>query len=262
MIVIPLLALIVPIAIFIGDHKNKTISFEILSESTVADVTSPLGAKIQVLYDGKKLKNLKTIFIRIINSGNVSIKKTDFEKDLQLLFGKNVRVLASRVDYAYPNNLSVKPIVKDDRVLVSPLLLNPKDEFTIESLVTGETDKIGIDARIEGITRTEITKHGHLLTATKKLRLLAGLICLFIYLYSALLLIELLRIKNEPKIILIRPLEILFVLIAAALSSVVLMKEVIKGMDMSVYVVIPFVILAAIGTALLKYFTRGIRFKV
>ncbi len=231
-----------------------------LSSSSIVNDTSQLEGKVQVLFSGKRLNNLEAISVRIANSGNVPIKKNEFEKEIQLSFGKDARVIMARVPYTYPKKISVKTSFKGDMVTVTPLLLNPGDQFIIESFVTGSISTIELDTRIEGITQTTPLAYSHHGFIKRKniLILIGGCLSYLVYMYTALLLSDTFRkTASQFKLTFLIRSEIVFIFLSALVSSVILFGQYFKDMAYftslkiylivflisSIFVVLPFRIL-------------------
>lgn len=234
-IIIPVLTLIIPIALYLVQKKEKELSYEILSASSIVDVNSPIGRNIQVFFSGKKLNKLEAVSVRIVNSGNVPIKRTDFERELQLSFGEKANVLMQRISEAFPENLSVEATGYGEKVLVKPLLLNPSDQFTIETFIEGEKSKIKLDARIEGISQATRIDHSHALTSRRSILLVIGaLLGFIIYLYMAFLLYDVFTMKSfKSKFTIMMRSEIIFILLASGFISALLGVQFYVNLSMS-----------------------------
>ena len=96
------------------------------------------------------------IVVVLENSGNVSVRKEDYESPVQLEFREEARVLSAEVRTTKPPDIDVVVAVKDARsVEIMPLLLN-RGDYIEEQVILSQFTKVSIGGRIEGVTR--ITK--------------------------------------------------------------------------------------------------------
>lgn len=153
---LPALAIIIPIVLFMIQVKHKSIAFEIVSKSAIIDSTSLIPEEIEVFFSGKKLKNLSTVNIRIINAGSIPIKREDFEKNMNIHFGEGAEILRAKVSGSSPLNLKPTLTFNEKTAIIKPLLLNPGDFFNVEAFVAGSKLKPTFDTRIVNIKEPKI----------------------------------------------------------------------------------------------------------
>jgi hypothetical protein len=155
-IVLILLPVIVPIALYLAQVKKKEITFEVVSKSEIIDISESVPEQIEILFSGKKLESLSLVRIHIANSGDVPIRKTDFERALSIDFGKNSQVLNAEIRERSPLNLIPSVSCQGRIVTVEPLLLNSGDHFSLDSFVTCCEELPILDARIAGIKEPKV----------------------------------------------------------------------------------------------------------
>jgi hypothetical protein len=148
---VPVLAIIVNIAIPIIQKDNKALSWEIISISDIIDTQYPVSKDIEVSYLGKRLEALFVVNLRVINSGNVPIKKDDFEKKLRFDFGVKSNILRAGILAKRPPSLMPKIAFADNMVEIDPLLMNPGDSFGVQALISGVKHVPVLDTRIVGL---------------------------------------------------------------------------------------------------------------
>ncbi|MBI5959066.1 MAG: hypothetical protein HY866_10050 [Chloroflexi bacterium] len=114
--------------------------------------------RIQVLFDGKPVKKVHAVVIRVSNTGNIAIRKNDFEVPLCFRFGDAANVIDVKVQDKKPENLPVILAGSDNPSLsfveIQSLLLNKKDTFTIKCLVANY-DSLKVDGRIAEVSKIE-----------------------------------------------------------------------------------------------------------
>ncbi len=139
-------------------HKEKpNLQFEVVTNTDVFNLYENVG-KLQILYDNENVLSidttLKLITIKLINSGDASIKKDDFDKDYLLKLNIENYIIADkpniieysnnylkeRFDFNYDSNtIEIKPIIldKNDYVIFKFLIIGARDE-TVKMTSTGK----------------------------------------------------------------------------------------------------------------------------
>ena len=77
--------LITVILYFLQKHK-KGLSYEILSKTSLLTNKEKLEGKIKILYDDNEVQNVKFLEIKILNTGNIGIPSSDYERPLRFIF--------------------------------------------------------------------------------------------------------------------------------------------------------------------------------
>ena len=132
-------------------RQRSALSWKIISNTPLVRINSEVKGNLQVLFNGNPVKDIQLIIIKIINTGNVSIKSGDYERPLNLNFDENAQILAAEVIETNPNNIEVSANIEEREVFISPTLLNKGDSFTIKILVNQFNNQILIDGRIVGV---------------------------------------------------------------------------------------------------------------
>jgi len=148
----------IAITLYFKNKKTKQLSFDLDSWDTIV---TKLNHDIKIFYkeNTEITDDLNMVLIKFRNTGNEPIKKDDFENDLflKLLDSKvyDVSVTATK-----PEGLTIEAY-KDEsesRIGVKPLLLNPKDEFTLKLLTSTLIPTLTINTRIIGGSIVEYKK--------------------------------------------------------------------------------------------------------
>lgn len=148
-IVLSVLALIVPFAIFAISTSEKTLDFKIHSQTEISKGSIPVKG-LKITMNGEDIESIYAYRIKISNSGSVPILKYDFEKALSIYVSEDSKIYSIKKRHTYPENLSLNYKVENNRLLISPLLLNPGDEFLFD-LYSSSSIYPKVDARIAGI---------------------------------------------------------------------------------------------------------------
>ena len=149
-------AITVPLIIYFLQKSKKRLAYEIVSNTQLVGVKSEVQNKIKIYYENKLVENVNLLLIRIINNGNQSISIGDFAKRIDINLGNNLNILTCEILRQYPDNLDINVIKMVDSIEIEPLLLNPKDNFTIKILLSDYKENFEVSARIEGISKIEV----------------------------------------------------------------------------------------------------------
>ena len=133
------LAVIVPVAVYLAARQSKSLSFTVVARSPLVDVSQPQIADLEVSYRGEKIQRVESVTLLFENSGNVSIAPHDFEngKPMQVILEKDCRVLSAEVAQTSPSSLKPKVSANSTGVAIEPLLLNAHDRFALTVVVSG-----------------------------------------------------------------------------------------------------------------------------
>lgn len=155
-IVSPILAL----ATFIGfkPEKAKSLEWEYQSKSSLVNTSAASSDKIEVFYDGRKIKQLSAISARLVNSGGLSIDSSDVKDGAfpTVIFPASVTVIGAQVTKLTPTDLKATISYSTNFVRIEHGLLNPTDNIELQILLEGDAGEIKafpqVSYRISGIT--------------------------------------------------------------------------------------------------------------
>jgi len=148
-------AIVISIIVYFAQRRNKRLAYEIFSQTSVINTTDEVAGKIQILFEGKPVKKVHLLVIKIANIGNVPITKNDYERAVSLNFSENVQILSNEISSTYPENLKAEIDIIENSIIVKPILLNGGDALTIKTLISEYDEKIVIDGRIVGVKTIE-----------------------------------------------------------------------------------------------------------
>jgi hypothetical protein len=103
-ILLPILAIIIPIALYMLQLQDKIFTYEIFSYSLI-NFSSSIEDEVEIRFSGKKVTDLTAINIVMKNAGDVPIRKEDFERNIAIGFGEEAKILKTIVKYKFPSNL-------------------------------------------------------------------------------------------------------------------------------------------------------------
>lgn len=146
---------LIAILISLKQWQRKSLVYEVVSKENIVKVAdNSIGSELQISYQGKPVKDLHLVTIKFINSGNTEIRPEDYVRQISLSFGEHSGILGNKLIEQEPSNLDVN--ISHDKskeiLLINPVLLNKKDFFTVQVLVTG-FQGVNPNGRIAGVKR-------------------------------------------------------------------------------------------------------------
>lgn len=160
--VLALLAIVISIILYLKQRRFKSLSYEILSCTPLLSIEDEIKGDLQVTYRGNLVEQVHLIIIRIINTGNTPITTEDFERPVNISFGEEAEVFTSEIVKMKPDTIEASIAIRENRIILTPTLLNEGDELTYKTLVN-KFDKININGRIIGVKEIEEYKESSLL---------------------------------------------------------------------------------------------------
>lgn len=177
-----LLSIIIPILLFYADRDTKELSYDTIYISEIINLDNDKIENAKFIIKGNEYKTVYSTEILFKNTGNIPIQKNDFANEMSISFGKNAKILTSKIINKTPENL--KPIIKfeEKEILIEPLLLNPGDSFVIQSLIDNNFKTPTVYSRISGIknpTKIKNYKREYI----PYLSLMGSFLCVSFYFY-------------------------------------------------------------------------------
>ncbi|MEH7596613.1 hypothetical protein V7295_29510 [Bacillus toyonensis] len=151
--------ILIPLVVYILQKSKKELSYKIISENKIFN--TEIDKRLKVSFNNTVIEEeLTLILLKVINTGNQPITKKDFEENsgIDILFGKDI--LSVETQKTKPSNLHIDANeILPGYFEIQPLLLNPKDEFTLKLLVEKHnTSDFKVGARISGISEIKPLK--------------------------------------------------------------------------------------------------------
>ncbi|TDN50803.1 hypothetical protein C7389_10846 [Azoarcus indigens] len=155
-----MLALVVAVLAIRYQQQRKALGYHLSFDSPVFYLfNKALRDRLVVTLDGNPVSGLSTREVSFFNLGNTPITPADFVEPLSVKFEDELRVLGVAVSDAHPENLGASVSNAGNTFVVSPVLLNPGDEFVLQFLVEEDREKYSdspmVSGRIAGVQRLE-----------------------------------------------------------------------------------------------------------
>jgi hypothetical protein len=156
--IIGIVAIIVAIIIYLAQRNRKRLAYEIISESSVVSTAEEVEGRIQILFEGKQVKKVHLIILKLANVGNIPITISDYEREVSFAFDEKTRILSYEI--LETSQEALKPEIEsiNNSIVVKPVLLNGGDSITIKALISEFDEEIKIDGRIVGVKVIEKRK--------------------------------------------------------------------------------------------------------
>jgi hypothetical protein len=146
--VLALGAIGVSVYIFWLQRDVASLTVQLTSNTNLVS-TEAIGSteQIEILFEKRPVRELWLAAFRLVNDGNVPIKKEDFEQPigLQLNNGEVLKIIAGQ---------NIQPqllLVSKNTVEIQPLLLNPSDVISFSLLTTSSAEELVLTTRISGV---------------------------------------------------------------------------------------------------------------
>lgn len=151
-VIIACVTLVITVILYFFQKNKKGLSYEILSKTSLLTNREKLEGKIKILYENQEVKNVKFLEIKILNTGNVGIPSSDYEKPLRFIFEEKAKILTSEIVKSEPKSLTTSLNIRQNEIILQPILMNSKDYIVIKVLVSNLiNEEIIIDGRIKDV---------------------------------------------------------------------------------------------------------------
>jgi hypothetical protein len=171
--ILAMVAIGITLTLFLAARRRKRLSY-LLQDTRVLGIHAAVNpSKVEILFDGAPVTDVRLVIITINNSGNESIRVDDFERALRFSWAEPARVLTAEVVEVNPESL--QPTIKTgvNEIVLNPLLLNPGDWLRIKTLIN-QVGKLSVDARVVGVKRITKTTASGKNTTTRTFLLMAA----------------------------------------------------------------------------------------
>jgi hypothetical protein len=160
---VAIIAIVVTVWFFYKGKQKKAIScvFDQIEFPIEVKAGEALDGEIEIRYKGKPVKNIFLVRVKIKNTGNLPIRRSDVIEPLTFTFEPDVVILREpRIIEQNPQNL--KATWEPNRSNTSSKaigflfdLLNPNDEVSAEFICAGNPQLPKTTARIEGVSNID-----------------------------------------------------------------------------------------------------------
>jgi len=146
------------IIIFFIQRYRKSLSYDIISATSILTNQEELKGRLIIQLDGKIVPNVHIIILKLMNDGNVPIIVSDFNIPITISMGSKTQILSAEVIETNPENIDASVKIESNNLILKPLLLNGKDTITLKVLTQNFENIVNVGGRIVGIKSIEKTK--------------------------------------------------------------------------------------------------------
>lgn len=155
-----ILSIVFPLLLFVLSpfwsslfNSGKSLEYREVYRTNITNITSNADdwSNLNVTYKGEKLDVAYLVNVKFVNTGDEPIERNDFDKKIVIKFIDENKVIGIKKKSSIPYDLDVINKFSDNHVFILPLLLNPKDEFTLEFLIKGDAKLQSVNGRISGV---------------------------------------------------------------------------------------------------------------
>lgn len=138
-------------------RPKKSISYEIKSKTKLFTINDKSAGKLEILFDGKPVRDAHVLMLSIMNTGDEPIRPSDYEEALEVNFPSDVTILSVAVIVSNAKNLGVDYELSKHAVKLAKILLNQRESIELKLILDNSSHDPCVNARIAGIT--EITEY-------------------------------------------------------------------------------------------------------
>lgn len=135
-------------------NKRTQIVIEKKSNISIVSISQPVQ-NLELLYNGKKVSELRKVIFLLRNNGRTPIVKDDVVTPLALNFLAD-EILEAAVTRKNPENFNASTLLVKNTLTLGFDLFNPGDEAEIEVLISGVYSGFTANARIKNISRIDV----------------------------------------------------------------------------------------------------------
>ena len=157
-IILAIVGIIVAYILWKKQAQKKRLTSQIEVISFFNENARNSSGNVLVSYEGKELESLYIALVSIENTGQLSIKSSDFESEIFYNLkckGEDIKLLDWELDQEDKKRLNIE-YSASSQLQIKGMLLNPNDSFTMIIFSESRPDFHQIEARINGIN--EISK--------------------------------------------------------------------------------------------------------
>lgn len=152
-VVVGIVAILLTLLATFIQRQKKALSYEVLSVTPLLNISEKAESKLQVFYEGKIVLQPHLAVLKIQNSGNTSIIEADYAEPVEISFDQGLQLVAAEVINVDPVNLKPSIDVSNNKITLSPLLLNKGDCLEIKAITDKPFKVINVTGRIIGVKR-------------------------------------------------------------------------------------------------------------
>lgn len=154
------LATVVPLVIwYYLERETTTLELTVENDLSIISINQQFARDLVIRFRDSIVSSLYVIDVSLENTGTRAITSSDFEQPITVIFPGRL-VTEPVLIRTQPEDLRPKfSFERPGAVRVGPLLLNPRDQFSLRAVLADRTpspSSVRVEARIRGITRIPV----------------------------------------------------------------------------------------------------------
>lgn len=141
---------------FFSDANAKSLIISVLSKNAIGDLGGNSFGEVKISIDGRNLDNAYVTNFQILHNGTRPIVASDFERPLEISMGEDVKIEKVNLKDGALSSLEPSYDLIDNKLRISPLLMNPGDLIAVEVLTAGGSPDLNVKGRIAGVSSIPI----------------------------------------------------------------------------------------------------------
>lgn len=146
----------VPIWLWQADLAAKSVSATITSSISLSPSEKESPAELEISIEGRRLIAPHLTVVELRNDGSKPISATDFEGPIEIKVESPASFAKARISSRSPTDLEAQLNMESQRIMLQPLLLNPKDSLRIAAVTSGAPPKFSSKIRIAGVSSASL----------------------------------------------------------------------------------------------------------
>lgn len=144
------------------NRRRRAIRYEVSPVNHLVSINENASAAVEVFFHGRKVPDVAMLWLTIKNVDNAAIRAAEITTPLGIHFPDAQEIISCHLEKVSPESLrnEVAVTVVEDRIHISPCMLNPDDMISVGVVVAGYKGHRA-HGRIEGIRELkEVAPHG------------------------------------------------------------------------------------------------------
>jgi hypothetical protein len=148
-----LAAIFLSVLFFLWQRNKKEIRYDLVYITSLFSANEGIKKRLKVYLDDNIVSSFDLITIRVYNSGNVPILKSDYDEPIRFTFEETVQIYAAEVAETKPSGIPVTLSKNANVVTLNPFLMNREDSILVKIWATSDNKIQGVDitGRISGV---------------------------------------------------------------------------------------------------------------
>jgi hypothetical protein len=190
--------------IFRKQRIKKEISYQIISDAPIASINKEVADRVEVTFDGKPVKDMSLLVLKIWNSGNVAVKTEDYFEPINYEFAGRT-VVGSDLLSTEPEDLIDPKVIGtfltqgQESIELPKFPFNSMETISLKILLTGSKGEICRRGRIADgkiIEYDPVIQRGKIRKIQRR-SLISVFSLMIIFLLGGTLLFQVFNIKNN-----------------------------------------------------------------